>query len=715
MSLHAQNPDLDELRKKLKQSPDNLSLILELCESFADFGMSDSCFSYLNRIDDKLLSEEQYFQKSFIACKAHYTVNRYDSALFHCDEMLHQVRNLKLDFSLKKEVLEHIISVASYYVECDHGIRYTESYIEFSRAHNQSAALLKGLIYQLKFYACADSAIDSSAVITEIDSIRNQHDSLQAIYHENWGDNQYYEGKTIKSFEHYLKALEYYRKSNNELGEVRMNDYLADVLMDVRNYARSVDYLLRNEKYVQTNFNPYDLADHYNTLGWAFYRADSFQRAYKSFHRSFSIYRTQLPSNLEIAYPIGNLGLVHRALGNADSAIYYSKKSIPYFIKLDYYDGVAEAQNNIGFTYLDQNKADSALPYFTKAQKNAWDYGDVYEEMRAHKGLYEIERNRNPKSALIHLEEFVRLDKEYHNSEENIASQRLELTFIKEQDEAVIQELEAEQQLKEALLEQQTWKMVAFAVGCVIALIASLMLAGLWMSRKKVVVELEKSNHQNEKIIRMISHDFRGPVGNIKIMLELLMSGDIQRDEFDKYSRIIQQQVSEIAVLFDSFVGWAVKQKGGYKAKLEEFECKEMLDEVVNLNRSVADLKEVEILRKGDENVKIKTDRDAIALILRNVLANAIKFSEPNTSIEINTSLGSKLIRFKVQDSGPGMSEVELNRLMDRMDEKSEADQSHSGIGLMMASDYAKYLGGKVTFSSSPGKGLTVSIEIPLA
>jgi signal transduction histidine kinase len=114
-------------------------------------------------------------------------------------------------------------------------------------------------------------------------------------------------------------------------------------------------------------------------------------------------------------------------------------------------------------------------------------------------------------------------------------------------------------------------------------------------------------------------------------------------------------------------------------------------------------------------NKVVKSNRNALRSIIGNIIDNAIKFAPEGTSVAIRVKKAMYAMTVEVEDHGPGLNEVDQKKIFERFykADKSRHDSRGSGMGLSIASEYAKRLGIKIEVESELGKGTTFIVKIP--
>jgi signal transduction histidine kinase len=545
--------------------------------------------------------------------------------------------------------------------------------------------------------------------------IVDKRPELRAPYFKHLGDYEYYSGRAAKSIEYYLQAENALNASGNEGLRTKLYAEFANVYEEISDFNRALEYLLRMKPQIDAK-GGIEMIDYYNMLGWIYYRDGQFDKALHTIKLAERNCEVLSPGNPDVAYPIGNLGLIYTALGNLDSAAFYSKLAIDLFDLLGQDIGVAEAYNNLGTICLLKNEPEKAEAYFLKGLDLTSETDvDVYEMANALLGLNRSLRERDPKRALAYFEQYSELKIKLLHKEETIKALQLEAEFYQDRNRDQIQELEYESRLKSLQLERTDTQMLFVTLALVIMFIVSGLIFFYWLQRKRMVRSLEESNEINQRIISMISHDFRGPLNNVKLTLELLQSDDIDMSEFAILSKDLYRQSAELALMFDSFVGWAISQRDGYNPARIPFKWSDVVEEVISISQPLAKLKNIRLVLKAHSSVHLETDRMASSLILRNLLSNAIKYSHHDQDIEIEYHQDKEMVYTTIRDHGIGMSHEKLQRILTTGDGSIVGTNNEYGVGLglRMVIKYVKGIGGSITAESKENVGTTFVIAIP--
>jgi signal transduction histidine kinase/ligand-binding sensor domain-containing protein len=223
-----------------------------------------------------------------------------------------------------------------------------------------------------------------------------------------------------------------------------------------------------------------------------------------------------------------------------------------------------------------------------------------------------------------------------------------------------------------------------------------------------------------DKFFRIISHDLKNPFTSLLSISEMIHENYhlVEEDEKKTGVRKIHESVKHIFSLLENLLTWSRSQTGKIEFHPVEFSLSDLLEESVSLYKASADKKKIRLAKDCEKEVKVYADRNMCSAILRNLLNNAIKFSNPDTEIKLAAEANGKFVEIKVIDQGIGIAPENLDKLF-RIDLKYKSQgtsgEKGTGLGLLLCKEFAEANGGKIWVESIPTVGSTFSFLIPSA
>ncbi|NTV18029.1 MAG: hybrid sensor histidine kinase/response regulator [Bacteroidales bacterium] len=232
--------------------------------------------------------------------------------------------------------------------------------------------------------------------------------------------------------------------------------------------------------------------------------------------------------------------------------------------------------------------------------------------------------------------------------------------------------------------------------------------------------ELQRTIIGRDKLYSVIAHDLRSPIGSIRMVMNALVL-NIPKETLDEdmYELLIMgnRLTEESFVLLDNLLKWTKSQTGRLNTVFQDnVEILPLIRGEVELSEVVAELKNIRIKLNGDTNAKVRIDQDMIKTVLRNLVSNAIKFSNPASEVNVNITEDEGQILISVMDSGEGISQENQDKLFkadSHFTSFGTDNEEGSGLGLLLCKEFVTRNGGKIWFESKEGEGSTFYFNIP--
>jgi signal transduction histidine kinase len=229
--------------------------------------------------------------------------------------------------------------------------------------------------------------------------------------------------------------------------------------------------------------------------------------------------------------------------------------------------------------------------------------------------------------------------------------------------------------------------------------------------------QLEETIRINSKLLSVISHDIKGPFASIKGLILLYNNGLITNDELAPHMKNMETLVNSTDMLFSNILQWSVYHMDNRTANRQEIDLSIVVFNNVSLLGSSAKAKGIQIINNVPSKVLLFADEAIINLVLRNVISNAIKFTE-NGTITISAKKSGNDIEISVQDTGVGMSPKEISSLFSWENKHSTTgtkSEKGAGVGLLICKEFIENIGGRLYCNSQKGVGTVFSFSVPSA
>lgn len=229
---------------------------------------------------------------------------------------------------------------------------------------------------------------------------------------------------------------------------------------------------------------------------------------------------------------------------------------------------------------------------------------------------------------------------------------------------------------------------------------------------------LRELNATKDKLFSIIAHDLRSPFNNIILLTELLTKEAKIREipKSEQFLDLIHTTAQNTIVLLDNLFNWAKSQNGELKFKSEKTNIATVISEVLELSSAIAKTKNITLNPTNLEEVEIFSDEKIIKTVLRNLISNAIKYSNPDNDIAVFAVSNKDHVEITVSDNGVGIDETtrkKLFRIATNVSSPGTAKEKGSGFGLILCKEFVEKLGGTIWVESEKGKGSDFIFTLP--
>ncbi len=234
-------------------------------------------------------------------------------------------------------------------------------------------------------------------------------------------------------------------------------------------------------------------------------------------------------------------------------------------------------------------------------------------------------------------------------------------------------------------------------------------------------LSLKETVATKDKFFSIIAHDLKNPFGSIMGFSELILRklSPTNLDKIQHYARIIHSASKHGFELLENLLAWSRSQNGTLKYSPNNISLNEIITNNINILKESAENKQhkIEYLNPKDFNVFI--DEDMINTVFRNILSNAIKYSNPLSTITISANkTDNSFVEIAVEDKGVGMNKKHLEQLFSIDSNKSipgTNGEQGTGLGLILSKEFIEKNKGNIWAESAIGKGSTFYFTLPLS
>ncbi len=235
----------------------------------------------------------------------------------------------------------------------------------------------------------------------------------------------------------------------------------------------------------------------------------------------------------------------------------------------------------------------------------------------------------------------------------------------------------------------------------------------------KYADELKTLNASKDKFFSIISHDLRSPFNSLLGITEYISQSydDLTQKEIRDSVKNIYNSSQKLYNLILNLLEWSRLHTGRFEIDKAEIELQALVEEMKSLYSESARAKNINIYTEIPDNLNILADKYMIETIFRNLISNAIKFTNDGGKVKIIASAKGSFAEIAVIDNGVGISKENLNDLF-KIDEQfrrdGTANEKGTGLGLILCREFIEKNNGTINVESEEGKGSRFLITIPL-
>ncbi len=546
-------------------------------------------------------------------------------------------------------------------------------------------------------------------------------------------------------------------------------------LSDVYNITSNYEEALKNVYEAQRIFksqvdNKNWLANVYHLLAKIYYNLINVKKSIDYNMMAIDI-RRKLGDSLGIALSANNLAVTYMFNGDSKKALEYNNLSLEIMSRYNNKDGMANSLFNIGLVYARNDDNQKAMKYYSQslvlyneiddnrsraivlaniafsklrtgdisgAESDILKSIDIAKQL----GLIDVMamnydfltqlyiQKSDFKNALISKEKFIDIKDRIFNQETRNRVTELEVKIETEQKK---REVELIQKKNEA---QRNFFLAAFLI---VLLLAILFYNG-YKIKKRANIDLEKKNEEiaaanselellNEKLFEanstkdkffsIISHDLRNPLYWFRNVTNILSkrAGELDKFQMIEVTKALDDSAKSSLHLVENLFQWAKAQTDKIEFKPENINLKMLVDEIINQLQLTAEEKGIVLEEKIHENTILFADRNMFNTVILNLVSNGLKFTQRGGRVTITSQeIDNDMIEVLVSDTGLGISQENIEKLF-RIDAvhitAGTANESGSGLGLILCKEFIEQNGGSISVVSSIGKGSTFRVNVP--
>lgn len=577
--------------------------------------------------------------------------------------------------------------------------------------------------------------------------------------------HELYQGNTAKSLEFYTKNTDNRNINKYPSLAIKLYNDMAQAYFIRAEHPKAFEAFLKAKNIAETTYNSYELIRLNSNLGTLFSLLEDYEEAIKYYNEAFSKIDDNTPDHMR-SLIFANLGYLNLKQNKLDSALEYLEKGIQYASNTDYSTIIAFNYISLGDLYNLRKEYSKGLEYYEKAHIEYLKNGDkkgtadlYYGIAKAHKGLkqYTLAKKYADQSLDLYksfslksgLEKCYRLLYELSKIENDLSASlfNLELAEVysdsisKEQNKTNISMLQAKldhekekkdlQQISTTTISKQRSYIIGSTTFLILAIIIILViyrsnkirkqLNTILAEKTKVLSEnegiLNETNKTKDKLFSIVGHDLRGPILSLRGLLKLSLEDKNGESQFKRFGPKLLQDLDHIQFTLDNLLNWGQTQMQGANIKPIRILVKDEIEDINKLfNESLAK-KEISIINDLNEAMCAFADLNHFRIIFRNLISNAVKFTETSGIIKINGKEEKNMLIISVVDNGIGIIASDIDKIWQNKEHFSTFGthmEKGTGLGLSLCKEMVEKNNGSILLKSKVNEGTIFQVSLPI-
>jgi two-component system OmpR family sensor kinase len=234
----------------------------------------------------------------------------------------------------------------------------------------------------------------------------------------------------------------------------------------------------------------------------------------------------------------------------------------------------------------------------------------------------------------------------------------------------------------------------------------------------EMLARIERSVEAQRRFTTDASHELRSPLSRLRTELDVTLRRARAAEDYEAVLRSCREEVERLSQLTEELLVLARLDAGERDRAREAVALMPVVEEAIERLAAEIDDRKVTAATDGDRSVAVAIPRTLLALVVGNLLGNAVKFSPAGGEVAVRVERDDGSATLTVVDHGPGLSPQEIPRVFERFYRGPAAgspDAPGFGLGLALCRAVVEAYGGSIAVASSPGHGSTFTVRVPIA
>jgi signal transduction histidine kinase len=556
------------------------------------------------------------------------------------------------------------------------------------------------------------------------------NDSLRIARSFNNVAHDFYDmGEYDEAYHFFLQSYRYSSAMKDSLLITIGLHNIGRVFKELGQYDRAKEYLnISRNMSIRINDKegePYSLSE----LGDIMLREGNYDSALTTLMETLRLSR-ELRLRVLLPKSMINIARIHLIKKDFNTALAYYDSAFVLYDKTKDRFGIAEVNLGRGLVYINLKKYDEAMNFVQSSLNDARALNARVLELECFQHLSTLwERRGDYKQALEYFKLYEQIEDTLFSNDKQSKLLRYQVQFETELKDSQIAALSQQQALQKSAIRKQEF---VRNILVVVMALSGVLLVTVYRSgqrRRKINTlllqhqeemekrseELEKLNQVKDKFFSIISHDLRSPINALSGLLDLLDKGAIEAHELPVHIRELRTRFNHTRTLLNNLLDWTLLQMDKLNLQSGKIDIHKIVNENIQLLNSIPG-KEINIINQVPNPAIAFGDSNTVNLVIRNLITNAIKFTNDGGEVFIHGQEKPDQWVVSVKDNGIGMKPEVLKILFDKTapyTTRGTANEKGTGLGLILCKEFVEKNGGTIWVESAEGSGSTFHFTLP--
>lgn len=539
-------------------------------------------------------------------------------------------------------------------------------------------------------------------------------------------------GNHSQAIDYYLQSLASFEKEHYNAGYCIGLTTIATEYATLKNQNKAIEYIkksdgvnLENATTEQKLYIVFNKATVYSGL-------NKLEEGLAGFKKALQL-ATQMGDDSWRCSCIANMGDMYFGLNKYDSAQQMYNEALDINKKINDPSVQIIGETGIGRILLKRGNINEGLHKIQKAF-------DVAVSNKLKQSIYETAKElsaafdscKRYDLALKYHKVYTIYKDSVHNDKNNIRIQQLQFDYDISRKEAKIELLNKKKLIAQSENEKQAIVLkILTLIGFAFVLIA----AALFITRRaeqksknkikaqtdqlqKQAEKLKELNEFKDRTFSVLSHDLRGPISSFAMVLQAMEHDTLSPEQFDQLKATLHTQTQSLNVLLEDLLNWAkLYMKGKVSKNATMVDLKTLVERSFDIFIDIAQEKKVVLINDVQDNVFVWADKEQLSIVIRNLVSNAVKFSNIGGMVKVFAKSDGVNALLFVVDQGIGMDKAQVDQLFDWSNHFSSLGtlgEKGIGLGMKLCVEFVRSNNGIIEVRSEKNKGTTIEIVLPI-